>query len=107
MQHDQIAISEASRSNYISFFENRYSQQISMLRRQLASADQITRQTMEQMTYVQTLIDANRLLLNSGDIPVTDYLLSINNYLNAKSLLIENNMTRFRIVNELNYWSEK
>jgi outer membrane protein TolC len=107
MQHDQIAISEASRSNYLSFFENRYSQQISMLRRQLASADQITRQTKEQMTYVQTLIDANRLLLNSGDIPVTDYLLSINNYLNAKSLLIENTMTRFRIVNELNYWSEK
>jgi outer membrane protein TolC len=107
MQHDQIAISEASRSNYLSFFENRYSQQISMLRRQLASVDQIMRQTMEQMTYVQTLIDANHQLLNSGDIPVTDYLLSISNYLNAKSLLIENTTTRFRIVNELNYWSEK
>ncbi len=107
MQLDQIAISEASRSNYLSFFKNRYSQQISMLRRQLISVDQIARQTREQMTYVQTLIDANRLLLNSGDIPVTDYLLSINNYLNAKSLLIENTMTRFRIVNELNYWSEK
>ncbi len=62
---------------------------------------------MEQMTYVQTLIDANHLLLNSGDIPVTDYLLSVNNYLSAKSLLIENTIARFRIINELNYWSEK
>jgi outer membrane protein TolC len=107
MQHDQIAISEDSRSNYLGFFENQYGQQISMLRRQLVSINQIAHRTMEQMTYVQTLIDANHLLLNSGDIPVTDYLLSVNNYLSAKSLLIENTITRFRIINELNYWSEK
>ena len=107
MQHDQIAISEDSRSNYAGFFENQYRQQISMLRRQLVSIDQIARRTLEQMTYVQTLIDANHLLLNSGDIPVTDYLLSVNNYLSAKSLLIENTIAGFRIINELNYWSEK
>ncbi len=53
------------------------------------------------------LIDANRVLLNSGDISITDYLLSVNNYLNAKNLLIEKAIERFRIINEMNYWSEK
>jgi outer membrane protein TolC len=107
MQHDQLAISEESRSNYLDFFKIRYNQQITMLRGQLASIDKISGQTREQMTYVQTLISANRILISSGDIPVTDYLLSVNNYLMAKSLLIENTITRFRIINELNYWSEK
>jgi outer membrane protein TolC len=107
MQHDQIAISETSRSYYLGFFRNQYQQQVAMLNRQLASIDKINRQTIEQMTYAQTLIDANRLLINSGDIPVTDYLLSINTYLNAKNLLIENSLARYKIINELNYWSEK
>jgi outer membrane protein TolC len=107
MQHDQLAVSEATRMNYQNFFWNQYRQQIAMLTHQLTSNDQIARQTREQMTYAQTLVDANRLLLNSGDISVTDYLMSINNYLTAKNLLIDNTLTRFYIINELNYWSEK
>jgi outer membrane protein TolC len=78
-----------------------------MLTRQLTSIDQLARQTREQLTYAQALVDANRLLLNSGDISVTDYLISMNNYLTAKNLLIENTLARFNILNELNYWSEK
>lgn len=107
MQHDQIAISESTRSGYQNFFENQYSQQISVLLHQLASIGKITEKTMEQLTYTKALVDANRVLLNTGDISVTDYLLSVNNYLNAKNLLIEKSAERFRIINELNYWSEK
>jgi hypothetical protein len=107
MQHDQVAISEATRINYLSFFSTRYRQQIAMLTRQLTANDKLARQTREQLTYTQTLIDASRLLLNSGDIPVTDYILSISNYLAAKEMLIGNTITRFNIINELNYWSEK
>jgi len=107
MQHDQVTISESTRSNYQNFFENQYSQQIILLIHQLASIDRITEKTMGQLTYTQALIDANRVLLNAGDISVTDYLLSVSNYLNAKNLLIEKSAERFRIINELNYWSEK
>jgi outer membrane protein TolC len=107
MQHDQLAISEATRMNYHNFFINQYHQLIVMLTRQLTSNDQLARQTREQLNYAQALVDANRLLLNSGDISVTDYLISITNYLTAKNLLIENILSRFKIINELNYWSEK
>ncbi len=41
MQHSQVAISESTRSNYQSFFENQYRQQITLLRHQLTSLDQI------------------------------------------------------------------
>jgi len=107
MQHDQIAISEETRADYKNFFTSQYRQQINMLTRQLASNDPLIRQCTDQMAYAQTLIDANRELLGTGDISVTDYLLSVNNYLNAKNLLIENTLTRFRIINEINYWSQK
>jgi outer membrane protein TolC len=107
MQHDQLAISEITRMNYHNFFMNQYRQQITMLTRQLTSIDQLARQTREQLKYTQALVDANRLLLNSGDIPITDYLLSLANYRTAKNLLIENTLARFNIINELNYWSEK
>jgi outer membrane protein TolC len=107
MQHDQVAISEANRINYVSFFASQYRQQIAMLTRQLTSNDELTRKTHEQMTYAQALVDANRLLLKSGDVSVTDYLLSFSNYLTAKYMLIENIISRLNIINELNYWSEK
>jgi outer membrane protein TolC len=107
MQHDQLAISETTRTNYQNFFMNQYHQLIVMLTRQLTSNDQLARQTREQLKYAQALVDANRLLLNSGDIPITDYLLSLANYRTAKNLLIENFLARFNIINELNYWNEK
>ncbi len=107
MQHQQVAISESTRSNYRGFFENQYRQQIAMLEHQLSSVDQIARKTAEQQKYSKALVDANHVLLNTGDISVSDYLLSVNNYLNANNMLIENTIERFRIINELNYWSEK
>lgn len=107
MQHQQVAISESTRSNYRGFFENQYRQQIAMLEHKLSSVDQINGKTVEQQKYSRALVDANHVLLNAGDISVSDYLLSVNNYLNANNMLIENTIERFKIMNELNYWSEK
>jgi outer membrane protein TolC len=107
MQQNQIKISESTRSNYRDFFVNQYRQQAALLEHQLNSTDQITKKTIEQQKYTRALIDANRVLLDRGDIPVSDYLLSVNNYINTNSMLIENIVERFRIINELNYLNEK
>jgi outer membrane protein TolC len=107
MQHDQTFISETTRAGYQNYFTEQYKQNIAMLTRQLSSNEVMARQVREQMSYAQTLVDANRLLLDSGDISITDYLLSVNNYLTAKNMLIENTVQRFNIINELNYWNEK
>ena len=107
MEHDQIAIAEETRADYRNFFTSQYRQQIHMLTSQLASHGPLILQCNEQLTYAKTLIDANQDLLRTGDISVTDYLLSVSNYLNAKNLLIESMLSRFRIINEINYWSQK
>ena len=107
MEHDQITIAEETRADYRNFFTSQYRQQIHMLTSQLASHDPLIRQCTEQLTYAKTLIDANQDLLRTGDISVTDYLLSVSNFLNAKNLLIESILSRYRIINEINYWSQK
>jgi len=107
MEHDQIAFAEETRADYRNFFTSQYRQQIHLLTSQLASYDPLIQQCNEQMTYAKTLIDANQDLLRTGDISVTDYLLSVSNYLNAKNLLIESMLSRYRIINEINYWSQK
>jgi|WetSurMetagenome_2_1015567.scaffolds.fasta_scaffold00014_23 outer membrane protein TolC len=107
MQHDKVAISQMTRSNYKDFFTSRFKQQIALLEHQLTSVDRIQQKTLEQQKYALALVDANRMLIKTGDIPVNDYLLSVNNYMNAYNMVIENNLERLRIKNELNYWIEK
>jgi outer membrane protein TolC len=107
LEHDQIAIAEETRSQYRNFFNSQYHQQIHMLMDQLASQDPLVGQCNEQMTYAKALIDANRDLIRTGDISITDYLLSVSNFINARNLLIDTMLTRYNLINEINYWSQK
>jgi hypothetical protein len=36
---------------------------------------------------------------------MTEYLLSLGNFLSAKNMLIENTIEKYLIINELNYWN--
>ena len=51
----------------------------------------------------ETLVEANKRQLNTGDVRMTDYLLSISNFLNLRTSLIQNNMMRLSLINQLNY----
>jgi outer membrane protein TolC len=106
MEHDQIILAEETRAQYRNYFNNQYRQQIKSLMGQLASQDPLIGQCREQMTYSKTLIDANRDLLRTGDISITDYLLSVSNFINARNLLIDTMLTRYNLINEINYWSQ-
>lgn len=104
MKHDQIRINENTRAWYSDFFKSQYEEHASALQRRLAAVEKIIRDGRDQLQYVDGLIQANRKLLQTGDIPVTNYILSINNYLNANQNIIRNEIRRLRIINEINYW---
>jgi outer membrane protein TolC len=106
MQHDQVAISQETGSGYRSFFVRQYRQQVAVLYKQLVANDKLIQQSAGQLNYARTLIEANQKLLNLGDVSVTDYLLAISNYLTAKRILIENQLSKYHIINEINYWSK-
>lgn len=101
----QVAIRERTRQTNKQFFLNQYAIQVSQLHRQLNALDVLVEKIDRQIRYSHTLIVANNKLLQTGDITMRDYVIAINNYLNAQNLATVNSVNRLRIVNEINYWN--
>ena len=105
IKYSKIGLLENTRLSNKSFFLNQYHQQIAQLTRQLQASDQLVTTINSQVKYINTLISANAKLLETGDIKISDYVLAITNYLNARNLLNQNYINRLRIVNQINYWN--
>ena len=105
IQYGKLEVAERTRSGYKDFFTRQYSQQIAQLSQQLRSTENLIAEINEQVRYSQTLIEVNGKLLGTGDAKISDYILALNNYLNAKNLLTQNNITRLQIINQINYWN--
>ncbi len=107
MQHDKIGIAERTRQNYRDFFKKQFDQQVAQLSQQLAATQQLIDQMNGQVKYTEALIEANRKLLETGDVRMADYLLAIGNYLTTKNMIRQNNITKLQLINQINYWNKK
>src|SRR4051794_21407796 len=107
LQHNKIFIAEQTRQNYRDYFKTQYSQQIAQLTQQLNAAQELINETNEQIRYTQGLMEANKQLLPTGDVKISDFVIAINNYLNAKNIITQNTITRLQIINQINYWNRK
>ena len=103
--YKQLAIDEQDRSNYAGFYKSQYQQQIDNLWKRLKANRDMDGQLSEQIPYVQTLMEADHKLLESGDLRISDYLDAISNYLIAKNQLLQNTVEKYQLINELNYWN--
>lgn len=101
----KIKLSEAANSNYKDFFTRQYSQQLAMLHQQLRGTASLTNDINDQIKYAEGLIKINGKLLETGDAKIADLVIAISNYLAAKNLLTQNNISRMQIVNQINYWN--
>ncbi len=106
MQYSKIDIQERNRLFKKDFFAKQRRQQILQLVQQLNSTEQQVSEINKQIKYTETLITVNEKLLATGDIRLTDFILSLNNYFTAKNLVTQNYITRLRIINQLNYWGK-
>ena len=104
MQYSKLAIAERTRLRNKDFFENQYNQQIAQLQQQLSAIENLLDPINRQIQYIETLIDADGKLLETGDIKMTDYILAINNLITAKNLVVQNTISRYQVINQLNYW---
>lgn len=105
LQYSKINIEELTRSYYKTFFTSQYHQQIAQLTQQLRSTESLIVEINDQIKYSETLIAVNEKLLETGDAKIADFIIAITNYLNAKNLLTQNNITRSLIINQINYWN--
>jgi outer membrane protein TolC len=106
LQYSKIDIDERTRLTKRDYFIRQHDQQILQLLRQLNSTDKLIDQVNKQIRYTETLITVNEKLLATGDIRLVDFIFSLNNYFTAKNLVTQNYISRLKIVNQLNYWSQ-
>ncbi len=105
MKYNKINLQERTRQSNREFFINQYNQQVALLKKQVNSISLLENKINQQITYTKTLITANGQLLQTGDISMKDYILALNNYLNARNMLTQNNISRLRLINQINYWT--
>lgn len=103
-QYSKLAIAERTRLRNKEFFENQFNQQVAQLQQQLSAIENLLDPVNSQIKYIETLIDADGKLLETGDIRMTDYVLAINNLITAKNLVVQNTINRYQVINQLNYW---
>ena len=105
MQQHKIALAQNTNTLYRDYFTTQYNQQIAILRQQLSGTESLINDINEQIKYADGLIEANNKLLETGDARIPDLVIAINNYLSAKNLLTQNNISRMQIITQLNYWN--
>jgi len=106
LKHNRLNIEERTRIANRDFFINQYNQQVTQLYQQLRSTDALIEKISRQIEYTNTLIAADLKMLETGDVKLTDLILAINNYFNARNLLRQNNISKLKIINQINYFNQ-
>jgi len=78
---------------------------LQQLQQQLTALESLAEPINKQIKYLETLIDVNGKLLETGDIKITDYVLALNNYITSRNLVVQNMISRYQVMNQLNYWN--
>ncbi|MVN21419.1 TolC family protein [Mucilaginibacter arboris] len=105
LQYKKLNLEEETRRNYRAFFIRQYNQQIAQLQQQITGNESLIKQITDQLKYSERLITVDFELMQTGDLRVADLVLAINNYLSAKYLLTQTNISRLQLINQFNYWN--
>lgn len=102
---NKLKIKDESRKSYQDFFKNQYSAKQLQIAQKIQSYDQLEIALKKQLSSINTLIGMNKIQLNTGELSVSDYLLTIKNYIETKHQLILLQLEKSLMINELNYIS--
>ncbi len=99
---------ESSNTNlaYKGAFKRQYNQQLQMLHQKLNQFSALEKQLHSQLVITNTLVDAYKKLLLTGDVQITDYVIAIGNLITLNNTISQNNSSKLQIINEINYWSK-
>lgn len=107
LQISKLDIEERTRQKNQAYFQNQYHQQVMQLQQQLNALESLSGPVQKQIDYLETLINVDGKLLETGDIRITDYILALNNYITAKNIVVQNQVAKYLVIQQLNYWNMK
>ena len=103
----KLDIQEDSRSSYQRFFITQYDQQMKQLTDELTSIRQLEQQLKKQTNSSTELITLAKSQLNMGNMPITEFINAVKNYLGINHALNQTQIREFQIINEMNYLLQK
>lgn len=106
MQINKLAISSNTISVYRDFFINQQSQQLNLIRQQVAQTDALLVKITQQIKFGKGLIEVDSKLLHTGDLRIADFVIAINNYMAAQNLFRQTTINRLKLINQFNYWNK-
>lgn len=107
LQFSKLDIQQRTLQKKQDFFDNQYHQQLQQLQQQLNDIVNLRTSIDKQIGYLETLIKVDGKLLETGDIRITDYILALNNYITARNLVVQNQIARYQVIQQINYWNMK
>jgi len=105
LQYQKITLYESTRSNYQKYYKSQHDLQFDQILSAIIENDQLIAQIRNQLETTETLIKASKQLLNKGELSVTDFIITIKNYIDIKGQLNTTELKKLQLTNELNYWN--
>lgn len=103
----QIKLNQETKYFYKEYYQNQFQIQQKQLKNMILAYEDLIKKSETQLVYSKTLIKANAIQLTTGDIRMTDYILSISNYLNIEVNQLQNRLNLLQTINQLKYFTIK
>jgi outer membrane protein TolC len=103
LQLQQFRLSEDTRIKNASYYSRQYSIKQQQLLQQIRETEHIINEAKKQLTLAETLVKTNHLLLESGDLRISDYILSISGLISAKGTIQQLEASEMQLVNQFNF----
>ncbi len=105
LQHQKTTAALETNLAYKNNFKKQYQQQLLLLNQKLKQTQQLEKALQQQLNITETLIDAQKKLLLTGDAQITDFVLAITSIISIQNSISQNNINRLQVINDINYWS--
>jgi outer membrane protein TolC len=104
LQHQKNSMALATIDSYNKNFKRQYDQQLLLLNQKFNQSTEIYKVLQSQLTVAETLIEANKKLLLTGDAQITEYIIALSNIISIQNAISQNTVNKLQIINEINYW---
>ena len=104
LNHQKITVGLETNAAYKTNFTKQYLQQLLQLNQKLKQSKATEIQLESQLAIVESLIEADKKLLLTGDALITEYVLALGNLIAIKNAIGQNQINSLQLINEINYW---
>lgn len=104
LQHQKNSVALATIDSYNKNFKRQYDQQLLLLNQKFNQSTETYKVLQSQLTVAETLIEANKKLLLTGDAQITEYIIALSNIISIQNAISQNTVNKLQIINEINYW---